>query len=73
MVLAIIDHINHQLFIESVSHDEIVEKYHDEEEEYIRDKYGFKDEDIFSWEWLTEQVEVFGEEKNGKVKIHRNL
>ena len=55
------------------SYDEIVEKYHDEEEEYIRDKYDFKDEDIFSWEWLTEQVEVFGEEKNGEVKIHRNI
>lgn len=73
MVLAIIDHMNHQLFIESVDEQVIEEKYNGEEEDYIRDKYEFGEDELFSWDYITERVEVFGEEKNGFVDIHRNI
>ena len=72
MILAIIDHTEHQLFLESVDENELQEKYNGEEEAYIRSKYGFKDEDVFSWEYLSYGVEIFGENKNGKIEIHRN-
>lgn len=73
MVLAIIDHVEHQLFLESVNEDELEEKYHGEEEDYIRDKYNFKDDDFFTWDYLTKRVETFGEDKNGEINIHRNI
>lgn len=71
MILAIIDHLNHQLFIENADDSEIETKYKGEAEAYIRDKYGFKDEDLFSWEYLTEQIEIFGA-KNSNVMVHFN-
>jgi hypothetical protein len=71
MILAIIDHLNHQLFIENADNNEIETEYKGEAEAYIRDKYGFKDEDLFSWEYLTEQIEVFGA-KNSNVMVHFN-
>lgn len=71
MILAIIDHTNHQLFIENVSDDEIQNKFNGEAEDYIRDKYGFIDNDTFSWEYLTRRTEVFGS-KYGKIPIHYN-
>ena len=72
MLLAIIDHLEHQLFIENADDNEIETKYKGEEEDYIRDKYGFKDEDLFSWEYLTKRTEVFGMKKNEKLNIHFN-
>ena len=61
MLLAIIDHKGHQLFIENADENEIQEKYNGEEEDYIRDKYGFTDEDLFSWEYLTQRIEIIGD------------
>lgn len=72
MLLAIIDHKEHQLFIENADDNEIETKYKGEEEDYIRDKYGFGDDDFFSWDYLIHRVEVFGEKKNGKINIHSN-
>ena len=72
MVLAIIDHLEHQLFIENADEKEIQEKYNGEEEDYIRDKYHFTDDDLYSWEYLTKRIEIFGEKKNGKINIHTN-
>lgn len=72
ITLAIIDHYEHQLFIEVVDEFEIASKYKGEEEAYIRDKYGFTDDDFFTWDYLTKRVEVFGEKKNGKLNIHSN-
>jgi len=61
MLLAIIDHLEHQLFIENADENEIQEKYNGEEEDYIRDKYGFTDDDLFSWEYLTQRIEIIGD------------
>lgn len=72
MVIAIIDHQEHQLFIENINDAELEIKYNGSEEAYIMDKYGFNDEDLFSWEYLVHRVEVFGEKKNGKINIHSN-
>ena len=59
MILAIIDHVEHQLFIEIADENEIETKYKGNEEDYIRDKYGF--EDMFSWEYLTQRIEIIGD------------
>lgn len=64
MLLAIIDHLEHQLFIENADENEIKEKYNGEEEDYIRDKYGFTDDDLFSWEYLTQRIEIIGDIKD---------
>lgn len=61
MLLAIIDHLNHQLFIENADDDEIQTKYKGDEEDYIRDKYGFTDDDLYSWEYLTQRIEIIGD------------
>lgn len=77
MVLAIIDHIEHQLFIESVDDNELQEKYNGEEEAYIIDKYEYTESDckngVFSWDYISQRVETFGEDKNGEIEIHRNI
>lgn len=62
MILAIIDHVEHQLFIEIADENEIETKYKGNEEDYIRDKYGF--EDGFSWEYLTQRIEIIGDIKD---------
>lgn len=59
MILAIIDHVEHQLFIEIADDNEIETKYKGDIENYIRDKYGF--EDMFSWERLKERIEIIGD------------
>lgn len=61
MLLAVIDHLEHQLFIENADEKEIQEKYNGEEEDYIRDKYEFTDNDLFSWEYLTQRIEIIGD------------
>ena len=61
MLLAIIDHLEHQLFIENADEKEIQEKYNGEEEDYIRDKYKFTDNDLFSWEYHTQRIEIVGD------------
>ena len=48
--LAIIDHNTHTLFVEDVS-DEILAKYHGEEEDYIKDNYPSLDN--FSWDYIV--------------------
>jgi len=73
MVIAIIDHLNHQLFIEFADEQLIQDKFNGEEEDYIRDKYGFKDEDVFSWEYLTEKIEVFGTLEQTNKEAHKKM
>ena len=48
--IVIIDHDSHNLFVEDVN-DEALEKYHGEEEEYIKDNYTLGEH--WSWEWIT--------------------
>jgi hypothetical protein len=61
MILAIIDHLEHQLFIEDADENEIETKYKGNVENYVRDKYGFTDKDLFSWEYLTTRIEIIGD------------
>lgn len=65
MILAIIDHTNHQLFID-VAPDEFINS----QEEYIKQQYGFADDDSWSWEYLGEKIEVFGK---GSKKVVENI
>ena len=48
--IVIIDHDNHNLWIEDVS-DEALEKYRGEEEKYIKDNYQLGEH--WSWDWIT--------------------
>ena len=48
--LAIIDHKEHRLYIEDVNEEDLA-PYNGEEEEYIKDNYGF---DMFSWDYIVE-------------------
>ena len=59
--IAVIDHYNHKLIILVADEKEIVEKYKGEEEPYIREKCGFSDSDMFSWEYLTSKIEIVGD------------
>lgn len=56
-ILAVIDHNAHELYIEKASILEIETKYNGEEEDYIKDKYGFTDTDDWSWEYVTKVIE----------------
>lgn len=67
MVLAIIDHDNHQLFIEVAP-----DTYIDRQEEYIKEKYGFKDGDTWSWDYLGQRIEVFGDQNVVEGMVHFN-
>lgn len=49
--IAIIDHLEHTLFIEDIDEDELQEKYGGEEEEYIKKNYELSDN--WSWEYIT--------------------
>ena len=49
--LAIIDHNNHNLYIEDVS-DEMLKKYNGSEEEYIKDNYNIEG-NFFSWDYIV--------------------
>jgi hypothetical protein len=73
MVIAIIDHLNHQLFIEFADEQIIQDKFKGEEEDYIRDKYGFNDNDLYSWEYLTEKIEVFGTLEQANKEAHKKM
>lgn len=73
MVIAILDHFNHQLFIEFADEQIIQDKFNGNEEDYIRDKYGFGDDDIFSWEYLTEKIEVFGTLEQTNKEAHKRM
>ena len=67
MILAILDHEEHQLFIEQVSDEAIINA--GGEEEYIISKYRYENSGQFSWEYLTKRIEVFGTDT---LKIHYN-
>lgn len=73
MTLAIIDNNSHQLFIEFADDDIIKNEFNGSEEDYIRDKYGFKDEDLFSWEWLNKRIEVFGTIEQTNKEAHKKM
>ena len=49
--VAIIDHANHNLFIEDIDENVLEEKYNGEEEAYIKDTYDFEGE--WSWDYIV--------------------
>ena len=49
--VAIIDHANHNLFIEDIDENVLEEKYNGEEEAYIKDMYTLEGE--WSWDYIT--------------------
>ena len=49
--LAILDHDNHELFVEDVHEDVVNSKYKGNCEDYIKDNYDVRN---FSWEYVTE-------------------
>lgn len=54
--IAIIDHLEHTLFIEDIDEDMLQEKYGGEEEEYIKDNYWLSEN--WSWEYIVETYYV---------------
>lgn len=59
--LAVIDHWNNKLTILVADAQEIAEIYKGEEESYIREKCGFAETDMFSWDYLTSKIEIVGD------------
>lgn len=49
--IVIIDHINHDLYIEDLT-DSDLEQYDGEEEKWIEDNYAFKSPEEFSWDFI---------------------
>ena len=64
--IAIIDHCDHELFIEDINEQELEEKYGGEEEKYIEDNYSFAGE--YSWEWITD-TEYYPEGQSDPVEV----
>ena len=50
--IAIIDHSDHELFIEDVNEQELEEKYGGDEQKYIDENYTFEGD--YSWDWITD-------------------
>ena len=59
--IAVIDHWNNKLTILVADAQEIAEKYKGEEEPYIREKLGFSENAMFSWDYLTSKIEIVGD------------
>lgn len=64
--IAIIDHDEHMLFVEDLNEDELHEKYHGEEEEYIKDNYTLSGN--WTWEYITD-AQYFSEGATDPVGI----
>ena len=62
--LCIINHVQHEVYIEIVKVSKLEEKYGGEEEKYIEDMYGFPhqylQEGLVTWEWFLD-ITVYGE------------
>lgn len=70
--LAILDFSTHILYIDDVSEEEL-EKYNGEEQDYIRDNYGFV-LGSFEWNWITEiQYFPLGSEVAKSIKNNQTL
>ena len=54
--IAIIDHVNHVLYIEDIDDDVLEKEYNGEEEAYIRDNYACTkgDDALWSWDYITD-------------------
>ena len=50
--IAIIDHWDHELFIEDINEQGLEEKYGGDEQKYIDDNYTFEGD--YSWDWITD-------------------
>lgn len=55
--ICVINHIEHKVYLLTVDRNTIVEKYHDEEEAFIKEKLGYTDEMFYqdvSWDWFID-------------------
>lgn len=50
--IAIIDHEHHRLYIEDINEEILNEKYHGNEEEYIKDNYDLGT-DNYTWDYIV--------------------
>lgn len=53
--IAIIDHIEHRVYVEDIDVKELNEKYKGEEEKYIKDNY---DLELYSWDYITDVLYI---------------
>lgn len=58
MILAIIDHDTHQLYVENVDEEMLEENYNGSEQEYINDNYSVSN---YSWDYIV-NTEVYDDE-----------
>lgn len=49
--VAIIDHVEHTLFIEDIDEDILNNEYNGSEQEYIEDNYNIEE---YSWDYITD-------------------
>lgn len=49
--LAIIDNVNHTLYVEDINEEILEGQYGGDEQLYIEDNYSLKE---YSWDWITE-------------------
>jgi hypothetical protein len=54
--IAIIDHYDHELFIEDIDEQELEEKYGGDEQKYIDENYTFEGD--YSWDWITDAAYI---------------
>lgn len=64
--IAIIDHINHTLFVEDINEEELKKKYEDDEQKYIEANYSLEE---YSWDWITD-TEYFPESEKTPIEIN---
>lgn len=68
MRLAILDHSTHTLFVEDVNDDILEGQYGGNEELYIEENYAFRDDDMYSWDYIID-TEYFPEEDKTPIEV----
>jgi hypothetical protein len=64
--LAIIDNMNHTLYVEDINEEILEGQYGGDEQLYIEDNYSLKE---YSWDWITE-TQYFPEFDKTPVEIN---
>lgn len=68
MRLAIIDHESHTLFVEDIPEEVIDSPEWSGEEDYIKENYAFRDDDMYSWDYIID-TEYFPEEDKTPIEV----
>jgi hypothetical protein len=64
--LAIIDNVNHTLYVEDINEEILEGQYGGDEQLYIEDNYSLKE---YSWDWITE-TQYFPEFDKTPIEIN---